>query len=145
MKYSGAIEINKPKELVAQLFADPTHLGEYQDGFIKKELISGEEGENGAVSKLYYKYGKHDMIMTETIKSNNLPDTFEAFYHHQHMDNTWRCTFVDLGINKTRYEYEFEYVRMSFMPRLMAIFFPGMYKKQGQKWMNQFKEFVEKQ
>jgi hypothetical protein len=28
---------------------------------------------------------------------------------------------------------------------LMAILFPGIYRKQGEKWMKQFKEFVEKQ
>lgn len=30
------------------------------------------------------------------------------------------------------------------MPKLMAKLFPGMFKKQSQKWMDQFKEFVEK-
>lgn len=145
MKYKGAIEINKPVELVTRLFADPGNLKEYQDGFIRKELISGGPGEKGTVSKMYYKYGKHDMVLIETIVSNNLPDAFEAFYHHKHMDNTWNCKFIDLGLNKTRYEYEFEYVRMSLIPRLMAIIFPGMYRKQGEKWMKQFKEFVEKQ
>ncbi|MBO6524040.1 MAG: SRPBCC family protein [Balneolaceae bacterium] len=145
MKYSGSIEINKPKELVSQLFADPNLLHEYQDGFIRKELVKGKEGENGAVSKMYYKYGKHDMILTETVVSNNLPDSFEAFYHHKHMDNIWKCKFVYLGINKTRYEYEFEYVRMSFIPKLMSFLIPGMYRRQGEKWLRQFKEFVEKQ
>lgn len=145
MKYKGSIKINKPKELVVQLFADSSHLKEYQDGFVRKELISGSEGKEGAVSKMYYKYGKRDMILTETIISNNLPDSFEAFYHHEHMDNTWKCGFKDLGVNRTLYEYEFEYVRMSFIPKLMAILFPGMYRRQGEKWMNQFKEFVEKQ
>jgi len=27
----------------------------------------------------------------------------------------------------------------------MAILFPSMYRKQGEKWMKQFKEFAEKQ
>lgn len=31
------------------------------------------------------------------------------------------------------------------MPKLMAILFPGIFKKQGEKWMRQFKEFAEKQ
>ena len=146
MKHKGAIEINKPIKIVSKLFADPNNLKEYQDGFIKKELQNGQEGQAGAVSKMYYKYGNHDMIMTETIISNHLPDSFEAFYHHKHMDNTMKCTFSEIASNKTRYEYEFEYTRISwFLPRIMAILFPGMYRKQGDKWMKQFKEFVEKQ
>lgn len=146
MKFKGFIDINKPQNKVVELFADPAYLGEYQDGFVKKELISGKMGEDGAVSKLYYKYGKRDMELTETVIANRLPESFEGSYHHVHMDNTMKCVFVPLEENKTRYEYEFHYMRINWiMPKLMAILFPGMYRKQGEKWMRQFKEFVEKQ
>lgn len=146
MKFKGSIDINKPQSLVAELFADPNNLKEYQDGFQKKELISGQMGQENAISKMYYKYGKRDMELTETITSNQLPHSFEASYHHIHMDNTMKCTFVPINENSTRYEYEFEYTRINWvMPKLIAILFPSMYRKQGEKWMRQFKEFVEKQ
>ncbi|WP_343488232.1 SRPBCC family protein [Allomuricauda sp. d1] len=146
MKIKGSIDINKPKSLVAELFADPNNLKEYQDGFQRKELVSGQIGQDGAVSKMYYKHGKREMELTETITVNRLPESFEAIYHHEHMDNTMKCTFVSIGDNKTRYEYEVDYVRMSWvMPRLMAILFPSVYRKQIEKWMRQFKEFAERQ
>lgn len=146
MKFKGSIEIKKPILLVTELFADTNSLKEYQDGFVRKELVSGQEGKNGAISKMYYKYGSRDMILTETIINNNLPDSFEAFYHHKHMDNTMKCQFKALDTNLTKYEYEFEYTRMNWiMPKLIAILFPGMYRKQGEKWIRQFKEFVERQ
>ncbi|OAN60574.1 hypothetical protein A8B79_08605 [Balneola sp. EhC07] len=145
MKHSGSIVINKSIELVARLFADPANLKEYQDGFQRKELISGESGKNGAVSKMYYDDGKRKMELTETITSNNLPHSFEAFYHHKHMDNTMKCNFTALDENSTRYDYEFEYTRIDWvMPKLMAVLFPGMYRKHGDKWMQQFKDFVER-
>jgi hypothetical protein len=145
MKYKGSIDISKPQSKVAEAFSDPDNLKEYQDGFQKKELVSGQIGMEGAVSKMFYKYGKRDMELTETITKNNLPDSFEAFYQHKHMDNTMKCKFIPIGDNKTRYEYEFEYTRISWVtPRLMAILFPGMFRKQGEKWMRQFKEYVEK-
>ena len=146
MKFAGSLEINKPRSEVVKYFADPQYLGEYQDGFMKKELVSGEPGTEGAVSKMYYKYGKRDMELTETVTANQLPDSFEAFYHHKHMDNTMKCNFIGLDDGRTRYEYEFEYTRMNWlMPKLIAILFPGMYRRQGEKWMKQFKAFVEKQ
>lgn len=142
----GSIDIDKPRNLVVKLFADPKFLGEYQDGFVKKELISGKVGEQGAISKMYYKYAKHEMELTETVTLNQLPDLFEGRYHHIHMDNTMVCRFIALNDQQTRYQYEFDYTRINWiMPKLISILYPAMYRKQGEKWMRQFKEFVEKQ
>ena len=144
MKIAGSIDIKKPKQHVATLFADPNNLEHYQDGFLRKELVSGQAGQDEAVSKMYYQYGKKEMELTETITTNRLPDSFEAFYHHKHMDNTMKCTFESLGTDETRYKYEIEYTRINWvMPKLMAILFPGVYRKQVEKWMKQFKEFAE--
>ncbi len=146
MKHKGSIDINQSLNKVAELFADPENLKEYQDGFLKKELISGKKGEVGAVSKMFYKHGNHDMELVETITKNELPYSFEASYHHKHMDNTMKCNFVTLSDNKTRYEFEYEYTRINWvMPKLMAILFPGMYRKPAEKWLRQFKEFAERQ
>ena len=146
MKFSGSVEIAKPRSVVVNYFQDPSYLGEYQDGFVSKELLKGDAGKTGAVSRMLYKYGKRDMELTETITNNQLPDLFEGSYHHMHMDNTMKCRFIEIDADHTRYEYEFEYTRINwFMPKLISILFPGMYRKQGEKWMRQFKEFVEKQ
>lgn len=146
MKIKGSIQINKPQETVAKLFADPNNLKEYQDGFIKKELISGTAGENAAVSKMYYQQGKGEMILTETITNNALPDLFEAHYHHKHMDNTMVCTFTSVSEDQTEYAYEVEYTEFrGFVVKTMALLFPGIFKKQIDKWMIQFKVFAEKQ
>lgn len=146
MKFKIHIDIDKPQQVVVDYFANPEYLGEYQEGFIKKEHISGEEGQDGAVSKMYYTFSKGEMEITETIIKNNLPESFEGFYHHKHMDNTLRTSFIKLDDNRTRYEAEGEYTRISWvMPRLMAILFPGMFRKQVYKWMENFKNFVEKQ
>ena len=74
MKFKGSIEIAKSRDEVVKYFADSKHLGEYQDGFIKKELISGELGMEGAVSKMLYEYVNRDKELTETIIANRLPE-----------------------------------------------------------------------
>lgn len=146
IKFKGSVEINASREKVAAYFIDPAYLGEYQDGFVRKELLQGQEATDGAVSKMYYHFNGRDMVLTETIVANHLPHSFEAFYHHKHMDNTMKATFTPTDRNRTRYTYEFEYTRINWiMPRLSAILFPNVYRKQGEKWMWQFKEFVERQ
>lgn len=146
MKFTCTIEIKKPKELVAELFANPNYLKEYQETFISKDLISGNEGENGAVSKMLYKLGKGNMELTETIIENKLPDFFFAQYHHKHMDNTMCCTFEALNENSTQYSSEIHYTAFrGFMPKAMAFLFPSMFKNQVSKWLVNFKNFTENQ
>lgn len=144
-KYSGALEVKKPLAQVVAAFANPDYLGHYQDGFIAKELLSGEAGQAGAVSVLRYRYGKQQMELVETIHSNQLPLSFSAHYQHKHMENTMLCRFRELSADSTSYEYEYEYTRMSFVPRVLGLLFPNMYRKQGEKWLRQFKDFVEGQ
>ncbi|MBX2817676.1 MAG: SRPBCC family protein [Saprospiraceae bacterium] len=144
MKFAGFVDIAKDRETVVRLFRDPAHLGEYQEGFVRKEALSGKPGAVGARSRLHYAYKDRSMELEETIIENNLPDHFAAFYSHQHMDNTMHCEFEALDEHTTRYHYAFEYTRINWiMPKLMAILFPSMYRKQGEKWQQNFKEFVE--
>ncbi len=145
MKFTCTVEIARPRDEVVALFQDPTKLGEYQKDFLRKELVSGSEWEEGAVSRLYYKFGKREMELTETIVSNTLPEAFLGAYHHMHMDNTMRSVFTELDEGRTRYDAEVEYTEFrGFMPKLMSFLFPGLFKKQVQKWLNNFKEYAER-
>lgn len=146
MKFQGTIVIDKPFEEVVSLYANPENLKHWQDGFIKKELLTGESGTKGAISKIYFRHGKRTMELTETVLHNNLPHSFEAFYHHKDMDNTLLSTFEAIGDRQTRYSTKGAYTAFrGFMPNLMAMLFPSMFRKQAYKWMVNFKEFVEKQ
>lgn len=144
MKFNCSVVVNRPIQEVAALFANPKYLAEYQDGFIRKELISGTEGAVDAVSMMYYKVGKQEMELEETVLINNLPDEFRGRYHHKHMDNTMLVSFTDLGNEQTEYYTEVHYTAFrGLMPRMMAFLFPGAFKKQVQKWLDNFKVFAE--
>ena len=144
MKFGGTIIIDKPLEEVVALFSDTNNLKHWQDGFQSKELISGTEGTNGAISKIYFRQGKREMELTETIINNQLPNSFEAQYHHKHMDNTLITSFTSISATQTEYKNEGEYTRVSWvLPKLMMILFPSMFRKQAYKWMENFKHFAE--
>lgn len=144
MKFNCTVVVNRPIQEVVRLFEDPNYLSEYQDGFLRKELISGTAGSVDAVSLMYYKQGKQEMEIEETVLTSNLPDEFVGFYHHKHMDNTMYVSFTDLGNQQTEYYTEIDYTAFrGLMPRLLALLFPGMFKKQVQKWLDNFKEFAE--
>tara|TARA_R110002073_G_scaffold145532_2_gene297667 strand:+ start:39461 stop:39901 length:441 start_codon:yes stop_codon:yes gene_type:complete len=146
MKFTCTVTINKPQQIVADFFADPTYLKEYQEGFQRKELISGNSGEVDTVSKLYYQNGKRKMELIETVLKNDLPNEFLAEYFHSHTENTMRSTFTSINDNETRYDAEIDYTNFKgFIVKVMAFLFPSFFKKQVQKWLINFKKFVEAQ
>jgi len=146
MKFTCTVIIEKPINQVAEHFINPDNLKEYQDGFLGKELVSGTPANVGAISKMFYQQGKGKMEITETVTSNNLPHEFSGFYHHIHMDNTMTNRFTSLSENSTQYDAEIEYIVLrGLMVKVLAFLFPSMFKKQVQKWLDQFKIFVEKQ
>ncbi len=140
MKFRSSIEINQNKEKVAEIFVNPDVQHHFQDGFKSKTLLSGEEGKKGAKSKMVYK--KLELI--ETILENNLPDEFYALYEHKYTTNTMKVTFNSLENGSTQYVSEIEYTQFNgFLMKMLSTLFPGMFKKQVIKWMDQFKVYCE--
>ena len=145
MKFTCSVEIERPIDEVVMLFDNVDNLKEWQDDFVSYQHLSGTPGAPGAKAKLTYKSGKRIMELFETITVKNLPQEFSGVYEHKHMVNTMTNSFVALGANRTRYEAKLDYTKLiGVVPKLMAFFMPGMFKKQTQKWLDQFKAFAEK-
>ncbi len=144
MKFTCSVEIDQPIKRVIQLFDNPANMKEWQDGFVSMELLSGVRGKVGAKSRLLYKSGKHVVELIETIQVKNLPQEKTALYEHKHMVNIMSNYFTALGTDKTKWEVVIEYTKfIGFFPKLMALLMPGVFKKQTQKWLDQFKKFAE--
>jgi uncharacterized membrane protein len=141
MTFSCSVEINANIDKVQSIFLDSSTLKYYQDGFKSKTVISGNEGSKGAKSKLVYE--KLELI--ETILNNDLPNEFLGLYEHKHMTNTMKVSFTSIANNRTLYTTEIEYTKFNgVLIKIMAKLFPRMFKKQVQKWLNQFKQYVER-
>ncbi len=143
MKYTCTIEIDKPIDEVVALWENEAHFKEWQDGFKRIEHLSGTPNEIGAKSKIILE-DKRRIELTETILVSNLPAEKTALYEHEHMTNTQTSRFKKLSNQKTEYTSEVEYTQFNgWMIKLMARLFPGQFKAQSQKWMEQFKAFAE--
>jgi len=141
MKFKSPVIIKQNKNKVADIFCNPELQHHFQDGFKSKTLISGVEGENGAKSKMVYE--KLELI--ETILENKLPDSFYALYEHKYTTNTMRVQLTDLADGSTQYDSEMDYTQLNgFFIKMMAKIYPGMFRKQVEKWMNQFRAYCEK-
>tara|TARA_B100000809_G_scaffold265823_1_gene325912 strand:+ start:2907 stop:3353 length:447 start_codon:yes stop_codon:yes gene_type:complete len=144
MKYTCTIEIELPIAEVVKLWSNEDFFNQWQDGFQSIEILNGTSGAIGTKSKILLQHGKRKMELIETIISNKLPTEKKALYKHVHMTNTQTTKFESINENKTRYISEVEYTKFNgVLPKLMSMVFSGMFKKQSQKWMNQFKAFAE--
>ena len=146
MKFTASITINQPLAKTVALWQNKNNFKHWQDGFISKELLSGTEGKAGAVSLIKLDYNKDIMELTETVQLINLPYEHKVLIEHKHMHNTMHSKFTAINENTTLWTAEIDYFQINFWPaKVMMRLFPNMFKKQSQKWSNQFKYFAEQQ
>jgi len=144
MKFDCSVEINEKLEKVIHLFDNVDHLEYWQEGFISHTPLANKTAAYHSRAKLVYKMAGKSMNLLETIYIKNLPEELYALYEHVHMDNTMRTSFTASSTTTTVYRVEIEYLKFySLIPKLMAKFFPSMFQKQTQKWLDNFKQFVE--
>jgi len=143
MKFTCHVEINDSKDSVVKEFCNSDKLKYWQDGFLSKTTIVGINMATDSISEMKYLIRGNEMLITETVIENNLPDYFYAKYSHKHTENTMLSKFSDNN-GKTMYTAEIDYYRLSgFMVNLIAFIYPKLFKKQVDKWMCQFKAYIE--
>lgn len=144
MKFECHVDIDAPRDKVVKLFDDFDNLKEWQDGYQGYEHMEGTSGQPGAKTRMNYIMRGKPMELIETVEVRNLPHEFHGTYVHKHMTNSMKNFFEEIG-GGTRWRSEIHYTRLNgFMIKAMAFLFPAIFKKQVQKWMDQFKAFVER-
>ena len=140
MKFSNSVEINAPVEHVIEVFTVPENKRYWHDDFVSQELIEGQPGQPGSVSRLKFK--TFDLL--ETIHTNNLPTEYSAEYLTEGICwNSFDVNFQEIGHHQTRYEAHIEYRFLGFFIKIIAFVMPGMFKKQVQISMDKFKAYAE--
>jgi uncharacterized protein YndB with AHSA1/START domain len=145
MKYAATIDIHLPRERVIALFDDPHNLRRWQPTLRGFERLDGTPGAVGARSKLTYKKGDKEMVMTETITVRDLPDRFAGTYE---MDGVWNLVdnrFTAIDADSTRWVAEVEFRFSNPLLRFLGWIAPGMFRKQTEQFMKLFKDFAENQ
>lgn len=144
MKFSLNILINKPLDKVVNAFDNPDNLLKWMDGLQSIETIEGEPGKVGAKSKMFFKMGKREVEMIETIKRIKFPHLFVATYEAKGVFNVIENVFEKVEGNVTRYTTLQEF-RFKGIMKIIAFLFPRSFKKQSYKYLEDFKNFIESQ
>lgn len=142
MKYTNEIVIDLPVSRVIELFDDPANLKEWMAGLQSFEHISGTPGQPGAKSRLKFYMNNREIEMIETITTRDLPREFSGTYEAKGVYNIITNRFIPDGPGKTRWIAENEFHLSGFM-KLIGFLMPGAFKKQSQKYLEDFKKFAE--
>ena len=76
---------------------------------------------------------------------NALPDESLGLYEMDVMSNTMHSKFTAINEQETRYDADFKYTVNKLLMRIMFFFMSGKIKSETQKWLDNFRDFVEAQ
>ena len=142
MKYTLSTIIDKPIDEVVSLFDNQENLYKWMEGLKSIDLFEGVAGKKGAKSRMHFKHGKREMDMIETILENDLPRKMVTTYDAKGVSNIIFTSMESVDGNKTKYISTQEFKMHGFM-KVVAFLAPGMFKKQTNKILTNFKKFAE--
>jgi len=144
MKYSTKIIVEIPLQEFIRKFDNINNLRHWQRGLISTEHISGVPGEYASKMKLKYKSGKRIIELIETVIHRNLPHEFHSTYDIKGLHNIQENYFKENENGHTIWISKNEFVPLNFTMKLMTKLMPNVFKKQSKQYMNDFKNFAEK-
>ena len=145
MKYTTSIVINAPLLFTVDLFSNPEKLAQWQRGLVEVTPIEGEYGKEGYEGKLKFEMGKRVMELTERVEKNDLPNSQSNIYQTKGVFNRVITRFEKISQEQTRCITEHEFVFSSFGMKFFALLMPGAFKKQSNKYLQDFKSLAEQQ
>ncbi len=143
MKYTTEIVIDLSRDEVHKKLDNSENMKHWQEGLLGYKQLSEEPTKEGAKMELYYRIGKREMTLIETIIMNNFPNEFHASYNAKGVHNIQKNYFKVIDENTTKWVSESEFQFSGFMMKVMGFLMPGAFKKQSLKYLKNFKAFAE--
>jgi carbon monoxide dehydrogenase subunit G len=144
MKFYNEVEINQPIEKIISLLEDPSSFPKWYPGFTSMEPIDGPLGQEGSTALWKFKTAGIKVELIERITKRNLPHELHFTYTGKGLVNIQENYFTTTGVNGTKWILTSEY-SFTGATKLFAWMMPGIFKKQTQKFLEQFKAFAEKE
>lgn len=138
---------------MVQLLADPANLPMWLRGMVLHEPLSGMHGQVGTKSRVVMQSGNQTFEGTETITRREPADLHgiprETVVHFdrelvgQGMWSDVRDRLTEATPETTLWVQDSEYRFSNLLMRLVGLLMPGVFRKQSQQHMEDFKAFAE--
>jgi uncharacterized protein YndB with AHSA1/START domain len=137
------IEIEAPRELVAELYSDASNNPRWMDDLERNEPISGEPGEPGSKYRMVSK--DSDMHFVVTVVSVQFPENVKLHLEWKGFTVDINVDFIQLDTNSTRFVSTEDFSFSGFLPRLGGLLARRAIRSAHRKHMEGFKRFAERQ
>jgi hypothetical protein len=143
MKFKLETLINKPRAEVWKAFDSIENMQKWQPALTNHELLSGTPGQPGAVSKLNYKEGEREFVLTEKVTHRDEPNELDSVYENNFADNIIKNNFIEQGKAQTLWVIETEFKFKTIVMKIMGNVLKKNYIKRTERDMQRFKEMTE--
>jgi len=142
MRFVFELILERDRQTAWRAFDSPANLGRWQNTLKSVELVSGTQGQVGAVSKLTYVERGRESVLTETVSVRREPAEFGGIYDSGMAVNAIMIRFEPIEPQRTRWTVESE-LRFRGFGRLVAPFFRRLIRKRLQENVETFKARLE--
>jgi uncharacterized protein YndB with AHSA1/START domain len=137
------LEINAPREIVAELYSDPNNNPKWMDDLERNEPISGVLGEPGSKYRMVSK--DSDMHFVVTVVSVYLPENVRLHLEWKQSTVDINVDFIQLDVGLTRFISTEDFAFTGFRARLLGLLGRRAIKSAHRRHMEGFKRFAERQ
>ena len=142
LTYTCEATVDLPRARVIELLEDHENLPKWQEGLVEFRPLTGTPGQTGATALIRQKMGSKIIEMTETVTERDGLARYCATYEAKGVWNRVDNIFSDTPEGHTRWRVETEF-RCTGLMWLFAKLAPGMFRKETEKYMANFKAFAE--
>lgn len=141
MKSVVEVEIDKPLERVAELFADPGNNPKWMHDLARYEPLSGDQGMPGSTYRLVPKEG--DRIFVGTVIERNLPIELRLNLEGSTVDVAIKGTFSPLSSGRTKLVSEEIFTFKGANNETVSVATQDAIRSAHRRHINDFKIFAE--
>ena len=137
------LDIDAPRETVAELYSDPRNNPKWMDDLERNEPISGVLGQPGSRYRMVSR--DSNMHFVVTVEALRLPEHVRLHLEETHATVDINVDFVQLDVGLTRFISTEDFHFTGFLPRLGGWLARGAIKAAHRRHMEAFKRFAERQ
>ena len=141
--YTNEVEINKPLKESWAVFNDENKVNDWVMGIKSTELIKGEKGKTGAITKMNMEQDGRAFELMEEILEMKKEEKYAAKYYNEMMLQTAEVNFKSKGENATVISVNSEVAGKGMLNKLVFAFMGGAVKKTSDEMYDRLKTLIE--